>query len=68
MKSVPASAVSLGQDCVEFAAQAGLFLDPWQHTVLRDSMGVQAGGKWTAPQVGLLVPRQNGKGSVLEAR
>ena len=68
IRSVPAFTTGLGQECVDFAAQAGLFLDPWQQSVIRDSMGLQSGGKWTAPQVGLLVPRQNGKGSILEAR
>ena len=68
VQSAPPAMVSLGVECVEFAAQAGLHLDPWQQTVLIDSMGVASGGKWSAPQVGLLVPRQNGKGSVLEAR
>jgi len=58
----------LGDEAVDFAAKAGLVLDPWQRMVLRDSMGVSQGGKWSAPQVGLLVPRQNGKGAVLEAR
>jgi hypothetical protein len=66
-QSVPPYAVSLGDEAVAFAAKAGLFLDPWQQMVLRESMGMASGGKWTAPQVGLLVPRQNGKGSVLEA-
>jgi hypothetical protein len=65
--SVPPYSVSLGDDAVAFAAKAGLFLDPWQQMVLRESMGMAPGGKWSAPQVGLLVPRQNGKGSVLEA-
>jgi hypothetical protein len=58
----------LGDAAVQFAAEAGLFLDPWQQEVLRGSMGVVKGGKWAARNVGLLVPRQNGKGSVLEAR
>lgn len=53
---------------MSFAAEAGLFLDPWQQDVLRGSMGVLPGGKWAARSVGLLVPRQNGKGAVLEAR
>jgi phage terminase large subunit-like protein len=35
--------------------------------VLRQSLGVLRGGRWAASQVGLLVPRQNGKGAVLEA-
>lgn len=68
IKSCPSYAVSLGDEAVDFAAQAGLYLDPWQQMVLRESMGMAPGGKWAAPQVGLLVPRQNGKGSVLEAR
>jgi phage terminase large subunit-like protein len=65
--SVPPYSVSLGDEAVTFAAKAGLYLDPWQQMVLRESMGMAPGGKWSAPQVGLLVPRQNGKGSVLEA-
>ena len=68
VRSVPPSVVSLGEEAVDFAAQAGLVLDEWQRVILRDSMGVAAGGRWVAPQVGLLVPRQNGKGSILEAR
>lgn len=66
--SVPPYSVSLGDEAIDFAAKAGLYLDPWQQMVLRESLGMAPGGKWTAPQVGLLVPRQNGKGSVLEAR
>ncbi len=67
-RSVPPAKASLGDKAVEFAAAAGLYLDPWQQDVLRGSMGVGSGGKWAARNVGLLVPRQNGKGSVLEAR
>jgi hypothetical protein len=67
ISSVPPYSVSLGDQAVAFAAKAGLFLDPWQQLVLRESMGMAPGGKWAAPRVGLLVPRQNGKGSVLEA-
>src|SRR5262249_52888700 len=60
--------VSLGDDAAEFAADAGLELDPWQADVLRAAMGLKAGRKWASRNVGLLVPRQNGKGSILEAR
>jgi hypothetical protein len=67
ISSVPQYSVSLGDEAIDFAAKAGLFLDPWQQMVLRESMGMVPGGKWAAPQVGLLVPRQNGKGAVLEA-
>ena len=70
---IPPSKVSLGDQAVAFAAKAGLHLDPWQCDVLRGALGMVADPagtsvpKWAAPQVGLLVPRQNGKGSVLEA-
>jgi hypothetical protein len=67
VSSVPPCDVSLGDRAIEFAAKAGLFLDPWQQLVLRQSLGVVRGGRWAASQVGLLVPRQNGKGAVLEA-
>jgi len=65
--SVPKAPASLGDQAVAFAARAGLMLDPWQQLVLRGALGVKPGGKWAARNVGLLVPRQNGKGSILEA-
>lgn len=66
--SVPAYRSSAGREAVELAASAGLFLDPWQQDVLIGALGEGRGGLWTAPDVGLVVPRQNGKGAVLEAR
>ena len=66
---VPPSAVSsAGAEAVELAALAGLFLDPWQELVLQSALSERADGKWAALEVGLVVPRQNGKGSILEAR
>jgi hypothetical protein len=53
---------------VELAASAGLDLDPWQRLVLEQSLGEQADGRWSAFEVALIVSRQNGKGSILEAR
>lgn len=47
---------------------AGLYLDEWQQYVLINSLGERADGKWASYEVGLIVPRQNGKGSILEAR
>jgi hypothetical protein len=47
---------------------AGLHLDPWEEFVLVNSLGERDDGKWAAWRVGLVVPRQNGKGAVLEAR
>ena len=64
----PPTRVSLGSDAVEFAAKAGLVMDSWQADVLEAAMGLKPGGLWASRSVGLLVPRQNGKGSILEAR
>ncbi len=56
------------EDAVKLAAKVGLHLDPWQQLVLRHSLAETPEKKWAARQVGLLVPRQNGKGVILEAR
>jgi hypothetical protein len=58
---------TLGDEFIELAELAGLHLDPWQQLVVRMSMGVRLDGKLAAPRVGAVVPRQNGKGSILEA-
>ena len=65
---VPDYVASTGPDAIELAALAGLHLDPWQQLVLTHSLGERPDGKWAAFEVGLVVPRQNGKGSILEAR
>ena len=53
---------------MELAESAGLLLDEWQRHVLDVALGERADGQWSAFEVGLVVPRQNGKGAVLEAR
>lgn len=58
---------SLGVEAVELAASAGLVLDEWEAEVLRRSL-TRVGDRWAAFEVGVVVPRQNGKGSILEAR
>ncbi len=58
---------SPGVLAVQFAAEAGLFLDEWQQLVLTEALAQRPDGRWAAREVGLCVPRQNGKGSVLEA-
>ena len=65
---MPPLLTSAGPETIELAASSGLILDPWQGDVLTDSMGERDDGKWQTSEVGLIVPRQNGKGSVLEAR
>ena len=68
VSSYPPFPTSAGQDAVDLAASAGLHLYPWQQDVLRLSLGERPDGTWATPDVGLIVPRQNGKGTVLEAR
>lgn len=65
---VPVFGGTAGQEAVELAASAGLILDPWQRFVLEQSLGEAPDGTWSATEVGLVVPRQNGKDAVLEAR
>jgi hypothetical protein len=59
---------SAGDEAIDLAAHAGLHLDPWQQFVLRESLGEKPDGGWAAPEVGLIVSRQNGKGAVIAAR
>jgi hypothetical protein len=46
----------------------GFELDPWQKLVLREGLAELEPGSWASTEVGLVVPRQNGKGAILEAR
>jgi len=68
VSSVPDYVSSAGVEAIEFCESFGLNLDPWQQHVLTHSLGERKDGVWSAFEVGLLVPRQNGKGSLLEAR
>ena len=64
---VPAAASSAGPEAVELAASAGLVLDPWQEAAVSDLLGEDEEGYWSATSGGLVCPRQNGKGSIIEA-
>jgi hypothetical protein len=55
-------------DAVELAASAGLLLDPAQRLALEIALRERRDGKWAAFEVGVIEPRQNGKGGILEAR
>jgi hypothetical protein len=65
---VPDAPSSLGADAVAFARRVGLTLDPEQELMLAGMLGVREDGRWQTREVGLHVPRQNGKGEVLLAR
>jgi hypothetical protein len=64
----PPSVTSAGQEAIDLAARAGLKLDPWQQHVLRIGMGEKPDGSWASFEVAVNVPRQNGKGGIIEAR
>jgi hypothetical protein len=66
--TAPPSVSSAGDEISDYAERFGLDLFAWQRFVLRTAMGEREDGRWSAGAVGLVVPRQNGKGSVLEAR
>lgn len=55
-----------GQEAIELAASAGLFLDPWQQFVTLVTLA-ENGSLWAAREVGKLIARQNGKGASDEA-
>ncbi|MGW2203411.1 terminase [Streptomyces sp. NPDC001774] len=64
----PGSVSTAGQEAIDLAARAGLRLDPWQQYILRTAMGEDEVGDWTATEVAINLPRQNGKGALIEAR
>ncbi|MFJ1964890.1 terminase [Streptomyces massasporeus] len=64
----PAFQSSAGQEAVELAAHAGLDLMPWQQHVLDVGLRERDDGQWAAFECAVNLPRQNGKGGVIEAR
>ena len=60
---------SVGEDAVSWCREvAGMSLFPWQEHVLSSSLLRRKDGKWAARDVGVVVPRQNGKGEIIIAR
>jgi hypothetical protein len=60
-------AFSSGFEAIDLAESASLYLDDWEKLCLILGLGESAEGKWVAFLVALIVSRQNGKGSILEA-
>lgn len=56
-----------GRQAIELAAAAGLVLDPWEQLCVILGLAETARYRWAAFTVALIVARQNGKGSILEA-
>ncbi len=65
---VPPASSALGAKAVRFAKRIGLTLDPEQELVLKGSVGTRPDGRWQTREVGVNMPRQNGKGEILIAR
>ncbi len=59
---------ALASECLEFVTECGLELDPWQSRCLTASLSEVEPDLWSAFLVGIIVGRQNGKGTLLEAR
>lgn len=64
---MPPRASSAGPEAIEQAEAAGLHLDPWQQLAVEDVLGEAEDGSWAAAETGVIVPRQNGKGGIIEA-
>lgn len=65
---VPPAKSSAGAEAVDLAASAGLILEPHQVNVLHGALGERPDGRWSAFEVGVVEPRQNGKGAIITAR
>ena len=65
--AVPPGDRHRGRAAAGLAAVAGVQLDGWQRMALEAGCARQ-GGRWAAFEVGLIVPRQNGKSVVLAIR
>jgi len=64
---VPEHDFTLGDEVIDLAAAAGLVLDPWQQLLVKLACSTDPVGAWLCFEVCVIVSRQNGKGSFLEA-
>lgn len=64
----PAVSFDAGREAIELGESVGILLDPWQQDVLVGSLGERADHRWAATEVGLVLPRQNGKNEILVVR
>lgn len=67
VERVPPAVSSAAPEFIDLAASAGLHLDPWQQHVLTAGLGEREDGSWASFKNSVWVPRQNGKGGVIEA-
>jgi hypothetical protein len=62
----PKARKSRADDVFEMAELVEFEFDDWQRQVVEHSFGVAADGRWASKEIGVNVPRQNGKGGILE--
>jgi hypothetical protein len=67
VRNVPPYVKTYGNEVVDFMAQIGRPLDPWQAAITLDAFGVRSDGLWSAFELLILLSRQNGKGGCTEA-
>lgn len=65
--SWPEGDSSFGRETIDLARTAGLKLDAWQELVIERGCA-RTDNRWSAFEVCAVVPRQNGKGAIEEAR
>jgi phage terminase large subunit-like protein len=65
---VPPAVTSAAPEALALVELVGMPMLPWQARFLQQMLGETSAGRWAAPEVGLVVPRQNGKTYVLAAR
>lgn len=66
VRSVPDYQFTSGVEALELAESVGLTPDPWQAAVVNDILAEDEAGKWAAFESAVIVPRQNGKGTIFE--
>lgn len=64
---VPDYSTTAGLEVIEMAKSAGLVLDPWQQLLIMHAFAEDSFGAWLCFEIAIIVSRQNGKGSILEA-
>jgi hypothetical protein len=67
VSNYPAYDLSAAPEFIDIAEYAGLVLDDWQKFVLTRGLGQDLRGQWAARKASTFVPRQNGKGGIIEA-
>lgn len=66
VRSVPEYSFTSGVEAVELAESVGLTPDEWQRDAVFDILGEDDNGKWASFESAVIVPRQNGKGTIFE--